>query len=108
MVARVTLAEIDPVRMSVDAAVELFKATVVPALREQDGYEGIYVLATPEGRALVMSLWSDDEAAEAGVASGFYAEQVERFVTNYSAPPGREHYHVVVAEAPAKTGGARP
>ena len=50
MVARVTIAEIDPVRMSVDQAVELFEDSVVPALREQDGYEGVYVLLSPRGQ----------------------------------------------------------
>ena len=38
MIARVTLAEIDAVRMSVDRAVRLFQESVIPALLEQDGY----------------------------------------------------------------------
>ena len=69
----------------------------MPALRAQDGYEGCYVLATPEGKALVLTFWSDDEAADAGLAGGrsFYAEQVEKFVTIYRSPPGRETYDVV-------------
>lgn len=108
MIARVTLAEIDTLRMDVPVAVERFRATVVPALRAQDGYEGLYVLATPEGRALVMSFWRDERTADAGVAGGFYAEQVERFVTVFRAPPGREHYDVVIADAPRGAGTAAP
>lgn len=104
MIARVTLAEIDAVRMSVERAVELFKESVLPVLREQDGYEGAYVLASPEGKALVVTFWASEEAAEANVASGYYAEQVEKFVTFFRAPPGRETYEVVVAEAPATIG----
>jgi heme-degrading monooxygenase HmoA len=75
---------------------------VVPALREQDGYEGVYVLISPEGQALALTFWTDEEAAEAGIAGGrsFYAEQVEKFVTIYRAPPGRETYDVVLAETP--------
>ena len=38
------MAEIDPVRMSIDDAVELFRTSVVPALHEQPGYEGLYVI----------------------------------------------------------------
>ena len=34
MIARVTLAEMDPVRISVDRASRLFEDSVVPALRE--------------------------------------------------------------------------
>ena len=63
MVARVTLAEIDAVRTRVEDAVQLFEDSVVPALSEQDGYEGVYVLVTPEGKALVMTFWEDEEAA---------------------------------------------
>jgi heme-degrading monooxygenase HmoA len=101
VVARVTLAEVDTVRMRLDEAIELYKRSVLPALHEQEGYEGAYVLATPEGKALVLTFWQSAEASAAGVASGFYAEQVEKFVTMFRAPPGREAYEVVVAEAPA-------
>jgi len=100
MVARVTLAEVDTVRMSIADAVEVYEQSVVPAMHEQDGYEGCYVLSTPEGKALVLSFWRDEEAAEASVATGFYNEQVEKFVTIYRAPPGRETYDVSLAEAP--------
>jgi heme-degrading monooxygenase HmoA len=105
MVARVTLAEVDAVRMNMEDAVELFKESVIPALHEQEGFEGAYVLTTPEGKALVLTFWSSDEAAEASSLSGFYQEQVEKFVTFFRAPPGREAYDVAVAQAPAFTAG---
>lgn len=103
MIARVTLAEIDAVRMSVDQAVTLFRESVVPALREQDGYEGVYVLLSDEGKVLALTFWESEEAADAGIAGGrsFYAEQIEKFVTLYRSPPGREEYNVVLADAPA-------
>jgi heme-degrading monooxygenase HmoA len=100
MVARVTLAEVDTVRVSLEEAIELYKASVIPAMQEQDGYEGACVLATPEGKALVISFWESEEASEAGIKSGFYAEQVQKFVTSYRAAPGRESYDVVIAEMP--------
>ena len=102
MIARVTIAEIDPVRTSIDQAVDLFRDSVVPELREQEGYEGVYVLVSPEGKALALTFWADEESADAGIAGGrsFYAEQVEKFVTIYRSPPGRETYDVVVADAP--------
>jgi heme-degrading monooxygenase HmoA len=107
MVARVTLAEVDAVRMSVDDAIELFKESVIPALHEQDGYEGVYVLLSPEGKVLALTFWASDEAAEAGIEGGrsFYAEQIEKFVTIYRSQPGRQMYDVVLAEAPAVTIG---
>lgn len=106
MIARVTLAEVDAVRTSMTEALELFRASVFPALREQDGYEGCYVLTTPEGKALVFTFWRDEEAAEAGLRSGYYAEQVAKFGTFYRSPPGRETYDVGIADAPASLSGS--
>jgi hypothetical protein len=47
-----------------------------------------------------MSLWSGEEAATAGMSSGYYDEQVAKFVEVFRAPAGREGYEVVFAEAP--------
>jgi heme-degrading monooxygenase HmoA len=101
MVARVTLADIDVVRMGIGDATRHFEEVLLPALRERPGYKGVFALANDEGKALVMSLWDSDEVAEAGLESGFYAAQVEEYVTVYRAPPGRETYRVLVAEMPA-------
>ena len=101
MIARCTMAEIDAVRMSVGEAVTVFRESVLPALHEEEGFEGAYVLLAPEGKALVLTFWADEGAAEAGLRSGFYQEQVEKFITLYRAEPGRETYEVVLADAPA-------
>ena len=107
MIARVTLAEIDPVRMSVERARRLFEESVVPALREQDGYDGAYVLLSDEGKVLALTFWETEEAADAGLrgTQSFYAEQVEKFVTLSRSAPGREMYDVVVADVPVVTPG---
>jgi heme-degrading monooxygenase HmoA len=100
MVARVTLADVDTVRVPLEDAIELYKASVIPAMQELEGYEGACVLATPEGKAMVITFWETEEASQAGIESGFYAQQVEKFVTFYRATPGRESYDVVIAEMP--------
>ena len=100
MIARATLAEIDVVRMRMDDAVHLFEESILPALQEREGFEGVYVLATPEGKALVLTFWDSPEVADRELASGFYAAQVEKFVTVFKSPPGRETYEVVLAEPP--------
>ena len=103
MVARATMAELDFVRMSLEESTGLFRESVITALREQDGYEGCVALVSPQGQAFVLTFWRDDEAAETGMAGGrnFYAEQIEKFVTIYRSPPGRERYEVVAADLPA-------
>lgn len=101
MYARVTLLEIDTMRATVPGAVALFDREVLPELQSQDGYRGVYVLATPEGKAALISLWDTEEQANAGTMSGFYAETLARYVTLFAAPPGRARYEVLVADIPA-------
>lgn len=101
MYARVTLLELDPVRISVPDAVAMFEAEVLPNLRAQAGYQGAYALTTPEGRALLMTLWESEEAATNASAESLYSQHLERYVTFFRAPPGRERYEVVLADVPA-------
>jgi hypothetical protein len=100
MFARVTLLEIDTTRTSVSAAMRLFEAEVLGELRARGGYRGVYVLATPDGKAALMSLWDREEQADTDGLDGFYTETLERFVTLFAAPPGRESYEVLLADAP--------
>ena len=46
---RVTLLEIDVLGRLADA-VAMFQAEVMPEPPDQEGYQGVYVLTTPEGR----------------------------------------------------------
>jgi hypothetical protein len=99
MYSRVTLLEIDTLRTTVDEAVALFEDEVLPDLREQDGYEGVVVLANPDGKAMLVSVWEteDDAVASAEFARG----ALEQFVTLFRSPPGREQYEVMLAELPS-------
>lgn len=103
MIARVLEGEIDAVRMSLDDAVDVVRGSVVPALRGQEGYGGMYLLLTAEGKALAISLWATEEAAETGVVDSrpLYEDQIEKFTAIYRAPPGRETYRVALADTPA-------
>jgi heme-degrading monooxygenase HmoA len=106
MVARVTVAEIDPVRHDPRQAIERFESVLVPALHEQDGYEGCHVLLSDEGKVLVLTFWSSEQTARATRVSGFYQAQIDRlsdFVV-YRSDPGRESYDVVVSDTPVTAG----
>jgi hypothetical protein len=95
------LLEVDTVRVSVDDALEVFETSVVPRLREQPGFCGLYAMTTPEGRAMLVSFWESAEQADASAESGWYPEVLTEFTTLFRAPPGREHYEVRVAIPPA-------
>ncbi len=101
MVAQVTLADIDLVRVSLEAVTDLYRESVFPTLQEEPGYCGVYALATPEGKAMVITFWETEEDAQAHIAGGVYDEQVQKFVTFYRATPGRESYQVMIADTPA-------
>lgn len=103
MYARTTLLEIDTLRMAMDDAVAMFEREVLPALRRQPGYRGVYVCTTPEGKGLLVSLWETEAQADAGLAAGFYAETLSQYMTLFKAPPGRESYEVAVADLVSTT-----
>jgi len=102
MVVRATEAEIDVVRTNPNDAIALFEESVIPALHEQEGYEGCYVLLSEEGKVLVLSFWESNEAARATRLSGFYQEQIEKLadLVVFRQAPGREAYDVMIAETP--------
>lgn len=101
MFARVTLYELDTVRLSLSEALARFEAQVMPALRAQPGYQGVYAMSTPEGKGLLLSLWQTEQAAEAGVESGYYDEQLAKFFMVLRTPAGRDHYEVIFSDVPA-------
>lgn len=99
MHARVTLLEIDTVRADLDQVLDRYRGDVLPHVRGQPGYEGMFVLVNPEGQGLIMSLWADEEAMAA--TQPIASEALERFMTVFRAAPGRESYEVRLAELPA-------
>lgn len=101
MHARVTLLEIDLVRVDLDTALAEFTRSVVPRLREQPGYRGVYAMSTPEGKALLMSLWDSAETADASAEGGFYPGVLSEYAMLFRAPPGRERYEIRYVDLPA-------
>ena len=98
MHARVTLFEIDTLRIGMDDALERFKERILPRLRQQPGCEGVLALDTPEGKGMLISFWSSEAAASASIETGYYDEQIAEFTMFLRQPPGREHYEVVYQE----------
>jgi heme-degrading monooxygenase HmoA len=53
-----------------------------------------------------VSLWETEEAARTGLESGYYDEQVAKFVMFTKQPPGREQYEVVFTERAGEAAAA--
>jgi len=98
--ARTTQLEIDTVRVSLDAALVLFEREVMPRLRTQPGFSGVYVLTTPEGPAMLVTFWNSAEAADAASTTGWYSDVLDEYMTLFRSPPGRARYEVRFAEPP--------
>jgi len=99
MYSRVTQLEIDTMRVDIHEAVALFESDVLPGLQAQPGYQGCVVLTTPEGKGMILSYWAAE--ADAAAAVGIATEAIERYVTLFRSPPGREQYEVALLDAPA-------
>ena len=104
MYARSTLLEIDTLRVSLDDALEQFQTMVLPQLREQPGFRGLYALTTPAGKAMLLTFWDTAEQADAGTETGWYPEVLAEYTTLFRSPPGRETYEVNVAVPPVTAG----
>lgn len=104
MFARTTQLEIDTLRMPLDDALQMFEDGVLPELRSQPGFTGLYVLTTPDGKALLVSFWDSAEAADASSERGWYPAVLGRYTTLFRSPPGRERYEVRLALQPEVSG----
>ena len=102
MYARVTLLEIDTLRATVDDALAKFRDRTLSRLRAQAGYRGVWVLATPDGKAMLMSLWDTEAQADTEADHNFYGEELGRFATLFRSAPGREEYQVLLADEPTE------
>lgn len=98
MYARVTELRVDTAKVSIDDVLNRFRAAVLPSLREQPGYRGIYVMGTPEGDGVLVSLWATEQAASAIHEGGWYFEVLRDFATFFRDAPGQASYEVLMTD----------
>ncbi len=93
MHARVSTAEVQPGRM--DEMVSISRDSVLPAARQQQGFEGgLWLTDSDTNKAMIVTLWETKEAMEAGEQSGYYREQVGKFGGLLAGEVVREAYEV--------------
>ncbi len=80
-----------------EEAVRIYQDSVVPELRQMQGFEGGYVLTNAEaGKGYIIGLWESLEDAESFESSGAFREQAAKFEDILAEPPSREVYEVSV------------
>jgi heme-degrading monooxygenase HmoA len=79
-------------------ATRIFRDTVVPLCRTQQGFKGSYYLSDLKtGESVALTFWETKEDMLATEASRFFQEQVTRFIPFYAKPPIRRAFEVEVS-----------
>jgi heme-degrading monooxygenase HmoA len=80
-----------------DEGVRIFEESVVPAAKMQKGFRSAYLLGDRKaGRAIALTFWDDEAAALASEENRYYQEQLVKFLPNFTSPPVREVFEVVL------------
>ena len=95
MHAQVVSNQIRPGKM--DEWLAIARDSVVPALKEQDGFQGFVALIDRErDRSIGYSMWTGAAELAAGETSGNYQPQIAKLAGVLAGPPTREIYEVTV------------
>jgi heme-degrading monooxygenase HmoA len=95
MYARVTTTQMQPGKT--EEAIRIYRDSVVPAAKQQQGFKGAFLLTDPNtGKGVSISLWETEADMRAGETSGYYQEQIAKFAQVFAGPPTREGYEVSV------------
>ena len=95
MYARVVTNQIQAGKM--DEWLALIRESIVPALKEQDGFAGFVVLVDREhDKSIGYSMWADETDLAASEGSGHYQQQIAKLGAVLAGPPVREANELTV------------
>lgn len=95
MHARVVSNQIQPGKM--DEWLTLIEDSIVPALEEQDGFQGFVVLIDREhDKSIGYSMWTSAADLAASEASGNYQQQIGKLGDVLAGAPDRAVYEVTI------------
>jgi hypothetical protein len=95
MFARMTILQLKP--ETLEDAIELFRSSVIPEAKKQDGYGGAcFLVDRTQGKGKAVTFWDCEGNALANEANLYYQEQLIKFLNMFAAPPIREGYEVAI------------
>ena len=95
MFARVVTSQIQAGK--IDEWLALIRDSIVPALKEHDGFLGFVALADREhDKTIGYSMWQSEAALAASESSGHYQAQIAKLGAVLASPPVREAYELTV------------
>jgi quinol monooxygenase YgiN len=81
----------------IDEWLTLIRDSVVPALKERDGFLGFVALVDREqGKTIGYSTWDSETALAVSESSGNYQAQIAKLGAVLASPPVREAYELTV------------
>ena len=81
----------------VDEWLALIRESVVPTLKEQNGFLGFVALVDRQhDRSIGYSIWADETDLAASETSGNYQQQIAKLGAVLAGPPAREVYELTV------------
>ena len=76
----------------------LFRERVLPALKQMDGFKGVYELGDRKtGKSILITLWATQATMTAGESNGAYQQALALFKDFFTAPPTQQDYEVGLA-----------
>ena len=104
MHARLTEARIRP--GTLDAVTSIYWQSIIPAAREQRGFQGAFLLTDPDTSHVVsITLWNTEADALATEETGFLRDQFAK-LGGLLAEPARPHLYAVSTGSPTVPGGS--
>ena len=81
----------------INEASNLFKKSVLPSCKKQEGFEGAFFMTNPKtGEGMAITFWTTEELMLASEENRFFQEQVAKFANFFTIAPVRETYEVLL------------
>jgi heme-degrading monooxygenase HmoA len=83
-----------------DEAVDVIQKRVIPAVKQQTGFKGFWMLVDrSSGKSMTISLWETEaDQVTTGEKSEYFRDGISHLVPLLSAEPSVEDFEVVIQE----------
>src|SRR5207302_4427432 len=93
--ARVTFGQLHAGPDKQAEAIKLFRESVLPDARQQQGFKGALMLVDPaRGNVMAFTIWETEAEMQTSEQSGYYQKQAAKFAHLFPTPLVREHFEV--------------
>ena len=78
-----------------EEAIKIYKESIEPAAKEQDGFKRILLLTDPDtSKFISISIWETEDDMVASESRGYFQEQIDKIAALFVGPPTVQTYIV--------------